>query len=50
VRGLRGATELETDLADRLQADLEYLAGWTIWRDCRIVLSTMRVMVHRQAF
>lgn len=50
VRGLRGATERESDLADRLQADLEYLDGWTIWRDCRIVLSTIRVLVHRRAF
>lgn len=50
VRGLRGATDHESDLADRLQADLEYLDGWTIWRDCRIVLSTIRVLVHRRAF
>ena len=50
IRGLRGATDQESDLADRLQADLEYLDGWTIWRDCRIVLGTIQVLVHRQAF
>lgn len=50
VRGLRGATENESDLADRLQADLEYLDGWTIWRDVRIVVQTVRVIIHRQAF
>ncbi|MDE2595508.1 MAG: sugar transferase [Sphingomonadales bacterium] len=50
VRGLRGATEQESDLADRLQADLEYLDGWTVWRDCRIILQTAAVLVHRQAY
>lgn len=50
VRGLRGATDHESDLADRLQADLEYLDGWTILRDCKIVLSTLRVLVHSRAF
>lgn len=50
VRGLRGATVQESDLADRLQADLEYLDGWTIMRDLRIVLSTLRVLIHKQAF
>jgi polysaccharide biosynthesis protein PslA len=50
VRGFRGATETETDLTNRLQADLEYLAGWTIWRDVSIILATFRVIVHRNAF
>jgi lipopolysaccharide/colanic/teichoic acid biosynthesis glycosyltransferase len=50
VRGLRGATEREADLANRLQADLEYLEGWTIWRDVRIILLTLRVLTHRQAY
>jgi polysaccharide biosynthesis protein PslA len=50
VRGLRGATERESDLAHRLHADLEYLEGWTIWRDVRIILLTLRVLVHRRAY
>lgn len=50
VRGLRGATEQEADLANRLQADLEYLEGWTIWRDVRIILLTLRVLTHKQAY
>lgn len=50
VRGLRGATLDETDLVDRLQADLEYLDGWTIWRDLAILLATLRVLVHRKAY
>lgn len=50
VRGLRGATDTESDLANRLQADLEYLDGWTIWRDLRIIFNTVRVLVHDRAF
>lgn len=50
VRGFRGATDTETDLADRLQADLEYLDGWTIWRDLKIIINTARVLVHDRAF
>jgi exopolysaccharide biosynthesis polyprenyl glycosylphosphotransferase len=50
VRGLRGATEREADLTSRLQADLEYISGWTIWRDLRILLATSRVLVHERAF
>jgi len=50
IRGLRGATEHESDLANRLQSDLEYLEGWTIWRDVRIILLTLRVLTHRQAY
>lgn len=50
VRGLRGATDSESDLALRLQADLEYLDGWTIWRDILIIINTLRVVVHDRAF
>ncbi|WP_425492382.1 sugar transferase [Novosphingobium jiangmenense] len=50
VRGFRGATDTENDLADRLQADLEYLDGWTIWRDLKIIVNTARVLVHDRAF
>lgn len=50
VRGHRGATELQSDLVNRLQADLEYLQGWNIWRDIRILISTIRVVRHSNAF
>jgi lipopolysaccharide/colanic/teichoic acid biosynthesis glycosyltransferase len=50
VRGLRGATDTEADLRQRLQADLEYLDGWTILRDIEIILRTIRVVVHHRAF
>jgi lipopolysaccharide/colanic/teichoic acid biosynthesis glycosyltransferase len=50
VRGFRGATEKEADLTDRLQSDLEYLEGWTIMRDIKIIFLTLRVLVHDKAF
>ncbi|MET1755098.1 sugar transferase [Novosphingobium sp. RD2P27] len=50
VRGFRGATEKESDLVHRLQSDLEYLEGWTILRDIKIIFLTLRVLVHDRAF
>ena len=50
MRGFRGATDTEGDLASRLQADLEYLAGWSIWRDIKIAMATFRVLVHDRAY
>ena len=50
VRGFRGGTDDESDLASRLQADLEYLDGWTLWRDIVIILTTAKVVAHRNAY
>lgn len=50
VRGYRGATLVEDDLRNRLQADLEYLEHWSIWYDIKIILLTSRVLFHRNAF
>ena len=50
VRGFRGATHQRSDLVNRLQADLEYQKGWTIWRDVAILFSTLRVVVHKNAY
>lgn len=50
VRGFRGATEKESDLISRLQSDLEYLEGWTVLRDLKIIFLTLRVLVHDRAF
>ncbi len=50
IRGLRGATNRESDLAQRLNADLEYLNGWSIWRDAAILVATLRVIVHEKAY
>jgi len=50
VRGHRGATEREKDLTDRLQSDLEYIAEWSLLRDIQIVLRTVRVLSHDNAY
>lgn len=50
VRGWRGATDTEGDLAGRLDADLEYLHGWSLWRDLAILVATVRVLVHDRAY
>jgi lipopolysaccharide/colanic/teichoic acid biosynthesis glycosyltransferase len=50
IRGFRGSTALSADLVNRLQADLEYVATWSLRRDLRIILATFGVLVHRNAF
>ena len=50
IRGFRGATAVRRDISDRLHSDLEYLAGWSIWHDFRIILNTFRVLVHPNAY
>lgn len=50
VRGHRGATEAEKDLTDRLQSDLEYIANWSLRHDLGIVLRTVMVLRHKNAY
>lgn len=50
IRGHRGNTEAHEDLVLRLQSDLEYVTDWSIWRDIRILLATLRVLVHDRAY
>jgi polysaccharide biosynthesis protein PslA len=50
VRGFRGATHRREDLVNRLDADLEYVNGWSLMRDVMILFATLRVVVHRNAF
>lgn len=50
VRGHRGATVQEKDLTDRLQSDLEYISNWSLPRDISIVLRTIRVLRHDNAY
>jgi len=50
VRGFRGNTEKTEDLTNRLQADLEYLTQWSIWRDVAIIMQTFLVLRHSNAF
>ncbi|HSI39579.1 MAG TPA: exopolysaccharide biosynthesis polyprenyl glycosylphosphotransferase [Xanthobacteraceae bacterium] len=50
VRGLRGATHCRSDIEDRVAADLEYINGWSIWQDLKILVQTIAVTVHRNAY
>lgn len=50
IRGFRGATEVKADLLHRLQADLEYVANWSLLGDIRIVIQTFAVLLHKNAF
>ncbi|MEZ5734615.1 MAG: exopolysaccharide biosynthesis polyprenyl glycosylphosphotransferase [Novosphingobium sp.] len=50
IRGLRGATSTAQDLEQRIRADLEYLATWSIANDVLILLRTVRVIIHRNAY
>ena len=50
VRGFRGATDSRAALLNRIQADLEYLAGWSLWRDIRILAATVGVLAHPNAY
>jgi polysaccharide biosynthesis protein PslA len=50
IRGHRGATDTRMDLNRRLQSDLEYLNGWRLSRDLAIVIGTIRVLIHPNAY
>lgn len=50
VRGFRGSTERAEDLHDRVRADIEYLATWSLANDIVIILRTLRVLVHKNAY
>lgn len=50
IRGLRGATTKRDDLEQRLYADLEYAANWSLMTDVRIVFQTFAVLLHRNAY
>lgn len=50
VRGYRGNTERYEDLTNRLAADLEYAARWSLAGDIQIILKTLSVLVHSNAY
>ena len=50
VRGFRGATDHEDDLIKRIRSDLEYLQDWSIWKDLIILIKTVNVLMHPNAY
>ncbi|MGX7953807.1 exopolysaccharide biosynthesis polyprenyl glycosylphosphotransferase [Tsuneonella sp. HG249] len=50
VRGYRGATDTADSLRQRVRSDLEYLTNWSLTQDVLIILRTLRVLVHDNAF
>jgi len=50
VRGFRGNTHHIEDLTNRLQADLEYVANWSLRYDISIIIRTLKVMLHANAY
>ena len=50
IRGYRGATERVEDHDRRVRCDLEYLSDWSLWSDILILLKTLRVVVHKNAY
>lgn len=50
IRGYRGATERVEDIDRRVRCDLEYLSNWSLWNDIIILLKTVRVVIHKNAY
>ena len=50
VRGHRGATGSRADLSKRLESDIEYLADWSLVTDLLILVRTLFVLRHRNAY
>jgi exopolysaccharide biosynthesis polyprenyl glycosylphosphotransferase len=46
VRGFRGPTPNEDLIIRRVESDLEYIARWSLWLDCVIILRTLLVVVR----
>ncbi len=50
VRGYRGATHSREDIERRVAADLEYINRWSLWLDIKILVMTVKVAVHQNAY
>lgn len=51
VSGLRGEIRAEEALARRVEADLDYIKGWSLWLDARILARTVpHLLVSRAAY
>lgn len=42
IRGFRG----DTDLAKRIECDMEYIRRWSLWLDFRIIAKTVLVVIR----
>ena len=38
------------DIEHRVAADLEYINGWSLWLDIKILAKTPLVVIHRNAY
>jgi putative colanic acid biosynthesis UDP-glucose lipid carrier transferase len=45
IKGLRGATGEIQAMAERVEADVAYIEGWSFWRDVKIMLLTIPHLV-----
>ena len=50
IRGFRGATQHVSDLEKRVRCDLEYLTEWSIGLDLIIMIKTLSVVIHKNAY
>jgi putative colanic acid biosynthesis UDP-glucose lipid carrier transferase len=50
VLGLRGATETDAKMADRVRADLDYIRNWSLHLDLKILLMTVMRGRDRNAY
>ncbi len=51
VRGLRGETDTEDKLVQRIESDLEYIENWSVGLDLLIVLRTaLAVLLMKNAY
>lgn len=51
VRGLRGQTETEEKLIRRVDADMEYIANWSLWLDFGVLARTVvSVLIDHNAY
>ncbi|WP_462113978.1 undecaprenyl-phosphate glucose phosphotransferase [Lysobacter xanthus] len=50
VNGFRGETDTPEKINGRIRLDLEYIDNWSLGLDLRILLQTVRVLVHHNAY
>ena len=48
--GTGARTRTSSDLQLRLESDLEYVRDWSILLDLWIIVATLRVVIHRNAY